>query len=328
VAANLCVIAIGTETNGSIVCPATANGIVGIKPTVGLISRTGIIPISFTQDTGGPMARTVRDAVLALGTMTAEDPADVKTTQPDRVALEDYTNYLKKDGLAGKRIGIFRRPANDNLRVMGLLDEAVNYMKAQGATIVEVERILPAGTGGSSYQVLLYEFKDGLNKYFAGLGPEAKVKNLEALIEKTLKDSIEMQYHDHQLLVRAQEKGSLEDEEYLEALKTARTNSREEGIDKVMNELELDAIIAPTGGPAWKTDWTNGDNFSISSSSPAAIAGYPNITVPMGQLDGLPVGLSIFGRAWSEGKLIEIAYAYEQGTQHRFSPTFNDPELY
>lgn len=328
VAANLCVIAIGTETNGSIVCPATANGIVGIKPTVGLISRSGIIPISFTQDTGGPMARTVRDAVLALGTMTAQDSGDSKTMQPNRLALQDYTGHLKTDGLAGKRIGVFRQPANDNQRVMNLLDEAVREMEARGAVIVEVERVLPSGTGGNSYKVLLYEFKDGLNKYFSGLGPEAKVKSLEDLIEKTLADSVEMQYHDHQILVAAQAKGNLEEEEYLEALMTAQSNSREKGIDKVMNEYKLEAIIAPTGSPAWKTDWTNGDNFSISSSSPAAIAGYPNITVPMGHLDGLPVGLSIFGQAWTEGKLIEIAYDYEQTTNHRFSPTFIDPGLY
>jgi amidase len=321
VAANLCVLAIGTETNGSIVCPSNANGIVGIKPTVGLISRTGIIPISFTQDTGGPMARSVSDAVIALGAMTAVDSADEKTLNPDRLAQTDYTEYLNSNGLQGKKIGVWKRPSNNNQRVTGLLDEAVSFMESQGATVVEVERVLPSGTGGDSYQVLLYEFKDGLNKYFAGLGPDASVKSLEELIEKTLSDSIEMQYHDHQILVTAQEKGSLEDEDYLKALESAQRKSQEEGIDKVMTELELDAIIAPTGSPAWKTDLTNGDNFSISSSSPAAIAGYPNITVPMGQLDGLPVGLSIFGKAWTEGKLIEIAYAYEQGTQHRFSPT-------
>lgn len=328
VAANLCVIAIGTETNGSIVCPATANGIVGIKPTVGLISRTGIIPISFTQDTGGPMARSVRDAVIALGTMTAADDSDEKTLEPDRVALTDYSAYLKEDGLQGKRIGVFSNPAEGNKRVAQLLDEAVEYIESQGATVVEIDKVLPSGTGGDSYQVLLYEFKDGLNKYFAGLGPDAKVKSLEDLIEQTLSDSVEMQYHDHELLVIAQKKGGLEDQEYLDALASALKKSREEGIDKVMAEFELDAIISSTGGPAWKTDWTNGDNFSISSSSPAAIAGYPNITVPMGQLDGLPVGLSIFGRAWSEGTLIEIAYAYEQGTKHRFSPSFINPEPY
>ena len=324
VAANLCVIAIGTETNGSIVCPSNANGIVGIKPTVGLISRTGIIPISFSQDTGGPMARSVKDAVIALGTMTAIDSADAKTLNPDRNAMADYTQFLKADGLNGKTIGVLKRSTEDNLRVKQLLEEAVKYMESQGATVVEVERVLPSGTGGDSYQVLLYEFKDGLNKYFASLGAAAKVSSLEDLIEQTMADSIEMKYHDHQLLVAAQEKGSLEDEEYLKALESARTKSQDEGIDKVMAEFELDAIIAPTGSPAWKTDLTNGDNFSISSSSPAAIAGYPNITVPMGQLDGLPVGLSIFGKAWTEGTLIEIAYAYEQGTNHRFSPTFRN----
>ena len=322
VAANLCVIAIGTETNGSIVCPSTSNGLVGIKPTVGLVSRTGIIPISFTQDTGGPMARTVRDAVICLGTLTAIDESDSKTLDPARVAYQDYTQFLKLGSLEGKRIGVWRGPNGDNVRVAELMDNAEAYFESQGAELVEVERILPSGTGGDSYQVLLYEFKDGLNKYFSALGPNAKVKSLEDLIEKTFADSIEMRYHDHELLKAAQEKGDLESDEYKEALANALRKSREEGMDKVMDENNLDAIIAVTGSPAWKTDLTNGDNFSISSSSPAAISGYPNITVPMGNIDGLPVGLSIFGKAWTEGKLIEIAYNFEQGTNHRITPQY------
>ena len=181
---------------------------------------------------------------------------------------------------------------------------------------------MPSGTGGSSYQVLLYEFKDGLNKYIVNLGPNAKVNSLADLIEKTFADSIEMHYHDHEILKTAEAKGDLTSEEYLEALNAILKNSREEGIDKVMGEHNLDAIIAPTGGPAWKTDLTNGDNFGIFSSSPAAIAGYPSITVPMGQVDGLPVGISIFGKAWTEGKLIEIAYNFEQGTKHRITPQY------
>jgi len=324
VSANLCVMAIGTETNGSIVCPSNNNGVVGIKPTVGLISRSGVIPISFTQDTGGPMARTVKDAVISLGTMTASDPEDSKTTQEGRTALTDYTPYLKKDGLKGKRLGYFKNALRGHKRMTEVMEKNIEYLESQGATVIELDQVIGNGTNRHSFQVLLYEFKDGLNEYFASLGADAKVKSLEDLIEKTFADSTEMQYFDHSLLKQAQEKGDLESEEYKDALKEMHRLSREEGIDKVMNENKLDAIIAPTGGPAWKTDLTNGDNFGMSSSSPAAIAGYPNITVPMGQLDGLPVGMSIFGRAWSEPVLIEIAYAFEQGTQHRMTPTYKN----
>jgi amidase len=320
--ANLCVIAIGTETNGSIVCPSNNNGIVGIKPTVGLISRTGIIPISFTQDTGGPMARSVKDAAICLGAMTAPDPKDEKTQAPDRVAYQDYTQFLDKDRIKGKRIGYWKSPVGDHIRMGEILEAAKNDFEALGATIVELEEVMDRSVRRHSFQVLLYEFKDGLNHYFASLGPDAPVKSLEDLIDQTFADSAEMQYFDHALLKQAQEKGDLTEEEYTEALAESRRLSQKEGIDKVMDEHELDAIISVTGGPAWKIDLTNGDNFGMSSSSPAAIAGYPNITVPMGQVDGLPVNISIFGRAWSEPVLLEIAYAYEQGTKHRMRPEF------
>lgn len=322
VAANLCVIAIGTETNGSIVCPSNNNGIVGIKPTVGLISRSGIIPISFTQDTSGPMARTVTDAVICLGALTNEDSNDSTTMVDSRIAKKDYTSYLKKDGLKGKRLGYYKKPLGDNIRMTAIMEEAVAQLESQGAIIIELENVLPDGVGANSFQVLLYEFKDGLNNYFKSLGPDAKVTSLDDLIEKTNMDSIEMRYFDHALLKQANEKGDLSSEEYKKALETMLRLSRKEGIDKVMEEHNLDAIIAPTGGPAWKTDLTLGDNYGIHSSGPAAIAGYPNITVPMGQMDGLPVGISFFGKAWTEGKLIEIAYAYEQGTHHRFTPKY------
>ena len=322
VAANLCVIAIGTETNGSIVCPSNNNGIVGIKPTVGLISRRGIIPISFSQDTGGPMARTVRDAAICLGTLTDVDSLDSKTTQEGRIAHTDYTPFLKADGIKGKRIGFYKRPLGDNVRLTKVMEDAVAYFESQGATIVKIEDQIFQRRGGNSFQVLLYEFKDGLNKYFQSLGPNAEVKSLEDLVEQTFSDSVEMHYHDHALLKIAQEKGGLDSEEYQKALAYVQKASREDGIDKVMNEHNLDAIVAPTGGPAWKTDLINGDNFGVGSSSPAAISGYPNITVPMGNIDGLPVGISIFGRAWSEPVLLEIAYAYEQGTRHRMSPEY------
>lgn len=327
VSANLTVLAIGTETNGSIVCPSTANGIVGIKPTVGLLSRSGIIPISFTQDTPGPMARTVTDAAIALGTMVGIDEEDSKTEASEGNYYTDYTQFLNADGLQSKRIGFWTGPMGDHWRVDSLMHETLRLLEEQGATIVEIDEISEENIGGDSFQVLLYEFKDGLNKYFASLGENAPVKSLDELVQKTLADSVEMQYFDHDLLITASEKGGLDSEEYQNALEHMLEYAREKGIDRVMNEHELDAIVGPTGGPAWKTDLTNGDNFAVSSSSPAARAGYPNITVPMGFIDGLPVGISFFGRAWSEPELIEIAYGFEQATSVRKAPSFKSAEF-
>jgi len=321
--ANLCVFAIGTETNGSIICPSHSNGIVGIKPTVGLISRTGIIPISHTQDTGGPMARTVADAATALGLLTAQDNADDATLNPSRKALNDYRPFLNAKGLEGKRIGYYTKPlSKDSSEHSEIMREALKDIRAQGAIIIEIDTIIHRQASRNSFTVLLYEFKDGLNKYFKSLGPNARVKDLEDLIDKTFTDSIEMQYHDHLLLKRAQEKGTLQDKEYLNALAFIKKESRENGMDKIIDTHNLDAIVAPSGSPAWITSLENGDTFGIFSSSPAAIAGYPSITLPMGQINGLPVGISIFGKAWDEAKLIEIAYSYEQATHHRFKPRF------
>lgn len=320
--ANLAVFGIGTETNGSITCPSSANGLVGIKPTVGLLSRSGIIPISSTQDTPGPMARTVRDAAVALGAMTGVDDEDSKTAASEGNFHTDYTQFLNENRLEGKRIGFWTDPLGNHHRVDTLMYETVRFLEDQGATIVEIEEISEENVGGDSFQVLLYEFKDGLNKYFESLGEDAPVGSLEELVEVTLADSIEMQYFDHDLLITASEKGSLDSEEYTDALERMIRHTREEGIDRVMDEHNLDAIVGPTGGPAWKTDLTNGDNFSVSSSSPAARAGYPNITVPMGYIDGLPVGISFFGRAWSEPVLLEIAYGFEQATKVRKAPNF------
>lgn len=323
VSANLCAFAIGTETNGSIICPSHSNGIVGIKPTVGLISRSGIIPISHTQDTAGPMARSVKDAATALGALTAVDPNDEKTLQEGRIALEDYTQFCNAEGLKNKRIGYYAKPlSEDSTQLSQVMQKTLADFSAQGATIVVLDTIMHRETGQNSFQVLLYEFKDGLNKYLKNLGPDRRVKTLDKLIEMTFADSIEMKYHDHELLKTANEKGSLNEQEYLDALALALKYSREEGMDKVMNDHDLDAIIAPSGSPAWPTSLENGDTFGVFSSSPAAISGYPSITVPMGQIDGLPVGLSIFGKAWTEGTLIEIAFAYEQFTSHRIVPEF------
>lgn len=324
VSANLCMFAIGTETNGSIVCPSTSNGIVGIKPTVGLLSRSGIVPISFTQDTPGPMARSVSDAATALGAMVGIDPADSKTAASENKSYTDYSQFLNADGLKGKRIGWYKRPTGRNFKVDALMEETLEYLKSQGVEIVEIEQIATDNIGRAGFDVLLYEFKDGLNKYFASLGENAPIKSIDELIEFNENDSIELRYYDQDLVIQAAAKGDLSDETYIKAVESMLKAYQENGIDRVMEEHELHAIIAPTGGPAWKTDWINGDSFGLGSSTPAARAGYPNITVPMGDIDGLPVGLSFFGKAWSEPLLIEIAYAFEQGTQKRIVPQFKE----
>lgn len=322
VSANLCTMAIGTETNGSIVCPSNNNGIVGLKPTVGLISRSGIIPISFTQDTPGPMGRTVEDVAICLGALTGIDSADSKTFDSKDRSLIDYTGALKKDGLKGKRIGVLRNSGGFSDKVDSLMRQAIADMTAQGAEITEVDAPSGRGYNNDSYQVLLYEFKDGLNKYFAGLGEAAPVKSLGELIEFNKKDTVELRFFDQKILIQAEKKGDLKSAEYVEALKNMLRATRENGIDKLMNANALDALIAPTGSPAWKTDLILGDHFVGGSSSLAAISGYPAITVPMGFIDDLPVGITFFGKAWSEALLLEIAYGYEQGTKHRKAPEY------
>ncbi len=322
VSANLCTVAIGTETNGSIVCPSSANGIVGIKPTVGLVSRSGIIPISYTQDTPGPMARTVRDAAICLGVLTGTDQEDHKTEGSIGKSHVDYTQFLKSDGLVGRRIGLYKQAFGQHKKVDDLTMKAVDFLKSQGVEIIDIEKIYDRAVRQASFQVMLYEYKDGLNKYFAGLGKNAPIENLEELIAFNKKDSFEMQFYGQEYLEMAQEKGDLTEKTYRDALAIMEKGSQKEGIDRVMDKHKLDAIIAPTGSPAWKTDWVNGDSFQVGSSSPAAMSGYPNITVPMGFIADLPVGLSFFGRAWSEPVLLEIAYAFEQGTKHRSAPKF------
>ena len=320
--ANLAAITIGTETNGSIVCPSNANGIVGLKPTVGLWSRDGIIPISYHTDSAGPMVRTVRDAAVVLGALAGTDSADPLTEPSDENRHEDYTQFLNAEGIEGKRIGFYTGPMGNHFRVDTLMNEAVDFFKDRGAEIVEIDRIPEENIGGDAFQVLLYEFKAGLNDYFKSLGENAPLSSIEELAELTKEMPVEQSRFDRNLILRAAEKGDLESEEYREALENMLTQSREKGIDRVMDEHDLDAIISPTGSPAWKTDLILGDNFALSSSSPSARAGYPIITVPMGAIDGMPVGLSIFGRAWSEPILLEIAYAFEQGTLQRIVPQF------
>ncbi len=322
VSANLCMVAIGTETNGSIVCPSNANGVVGIKPTVGLLSRSGIVPISFTQDTPGPMARTVTDAAVCLGAMTGVDPRDSKTAASEGKYHADYTRFLNKNGLEGKRIGWYKPGYGRYYKVDTVLNRAIEGLKSQGAAIIEIEEITKGSAGRYSSTVLSYEFKDGINNYLASLGEDAPVKSLAAIIEFNKQDSVELKYFDQSRMEAAQARGDLSEKEYRNALETMHRMTREEGIDRVMEENNLDAIVAVTGSPAWKTDWVNGDSFHLGSSTPAAVAGYPSITVPMGKIQGLPLNLSFFGKAWSEPKLLEIAYAYEQATQHRFAPRF------
>jgi amidase len=303
-------------------CPTNANGIIGIKPTVGLWSRSGIVPISNTQDTAGPMARTVTDAAILLGAVTGVDPADEKTAASEGTSYMDYRQFLKQDGLMGKRIGYLKTEEGTRHKVDTLMHLAVRFLKSQGAHIIELEKLVEGKPHTNSSEILAYEFKDGLRKYFATLGENAPVANLEQAIAATLADSIEMLYFDVGRMENAQSKGSLETEEYKEALRNMLKAYRDDGIDRIMDELNLDAIVAPTGGPAWKTDLLNGDNFSLSTSVNAALSGYPNINVPMGFIGDVPVGISFFGRAWSEPVLLEVAYSYEQGTRHRRAPGF------
>lgn len=322
VSANLCMAAVGTETDGSIVCPSNNNGIVGIKPTVGLLSRSGIIPISYTQDTPGPMARTVADAAVMLGAMTGIDPADPKTLASEGNFLRAYTGSLNLGGLKGKRIGLIKNSGGYSDRVDTLMAQAVQLMTAGGAEIIEVEAPSRREYGDAEFQILLYEFRDGLINYLAGLGENAKVKDLAGLIEFNLADPEELKYFDQKIFIEADKKGDLSSPEYLSALEKAAKATRENGIDRMLIEQKLDALICPTGSPAWKTDLVLGDHFVGGNSSLAAVAGYPSITVPMGFISELPVGITFIGSAWSEAKLIEIAYSYEQASLHRKTPRY------
>ena len=324
VSANLCVAAIGTETDGSIVCPSSSNGIVGIKPTVGLVSRTGIIPISHSQDGAGPMCRTVRDAAIVLGALTGIDVEDSATSESRERSYTDYTQFLKGDGLRGARIGVVRKTFGFHEAVDKIMEDALDAMKKQGAILVDPAPIETAGKfGESEFMVLLYELKADLNAYLARLGPNAPVKTLQDIIEFNDRNrEKEMPFFGQDTFLKAQEKGPLTTQEYLDALAKNHQLARKEGIDATMDKNNLDALIGPTGGPAWLIDHVDGDSFGGGSSGPAAVAGYPNITVPAGFVFGLPVGISFFGRAWSEPVLIRLAYAFEQTTKVRQAPRF------
>jgi amidase len=324
VSANLCAIAIGTETDGSIVCPASANGVVGLKPTVGLWSRTGIIPISHNQDTAGPLCRTVRDAVILLGALTGVDDEDSATSESRGKSYADYTQFLVADGLRGARIGVVRGTFGFNAAVDALMGNALEVLKAQGAVLVDPADIETRGKfDETESMVFMYELKADLNAYLARLGPRAPVHTLQEIIEFNENHrEQEMPYFGQELFLKSQLKGPLTSQEYLDALKKNHQLARTEGIDAVMDKHKLDALVAPTGGPAWLTDLVAGDHFGGGSSSFAAVAGYPNINVPAGEVFGLPVGISFFGRGWSEPVLIRIAYSYEQASKLRKAPQF------
>lgn len=325
VSANLCAAAIGTETDGSIVCPSSANGIVGIKPTLGLVSRAGVIPIAHSQDTAGPMTRTVRDAAIMLNVIAGIDARDSATSSLSTRQGVDYTRYLDANGLRGARIGIARTKFFGYSDVTDrVINEAIDVMKRQGAIIVDPANIETVGKfDDSEFDVLLYEFKADLNTYLDSLGPTAPVKSLKEIIDfnERHKDQ-EMPWFGQEIMIQAQAKGPLTEKKYLDELAQDLKMSRTDGIDATMDKNNLDAIVAPTGGPAWVTDLINGDHFSGASSTPAAVAGYPNINVPAGFSHELPIGISFFGRAWSEPILIKLAYAFEQATKHRRPPKF------
>ncbi|GAB3296880.1 amidase [Hymenobacter tenuis] len=324
-AANLCAIAIGTETDGSIVSPASCSGLVGVKPTVGLWSRTGIIPISATQDTAGPMTRTVRDAAILLGALAGEDPTDAVTKESTGKIQPDYTKFLDANALKGKRLGVEKGHLKGGSDAIPLLLAAVELLKAQGATVVEVEvEKLTDPLGEAEYDVLLYEFKDGVNKYLATAG--APVKTLTDVIRFNTENKPKaMPFFQQEILESSDKLEGLQSAKYQAALRKSHQGART-AIDTVMRENKLDGLVAITNAPARCIDLINGDSGGGPGfSSPAAMAGYPHITVPMGLVHGLPVGLSFVGGAYQEGPLLALAYAYEQASKKRSAPTFKPP---
>jgi amidase len=321
--ANLCTVAVGSETDGSIVCPSSANGIVGIKPTLGLISRAGIIPIAHSQDTAGPMARTVRDAAILLGALAGSDSRDKATAEADAKRQRDYTQFLDAGGLKGARLGIARKYFGFSDAVDAHLNHLIDEMKTAGAVMIDPADLETHGKfDETELLVLMYELKADLNAYLA-TRPDSEVKSLADVIAFNEKNrDKEMPYFAQDLFLKAQEKGPLTDKEYIAALAANHSLSRDKGIDAVMNKFHLDALVAPTGGPAWITDLANGDHAVGGSSNAAAVAGYPNINVPAGFVFGLPVGISFFGRAWSEPTLLKIAFGFEQLVNARKAPQF------
>ncbi len=319
IAASLAAVAVGTETDGSIICPSATCGIVGIKPTLGLVSRSGIIPIAHSQDTAGPMCRTVADAAALLTVLAGADPTDAITSQATK-EKKDYAQFLQKDGLKGMRIGVGRQYFGKNDKVDKVIEPHLQVLKDGGATLIDVTFPKLEKFGDAEFDVLLYEFKEDLNKYLAGRGTNMTLKDLIAFNEKNADK--EMPYFGQEIFIQAQEKGDLNERAYRIALLQSKLMTQEQGIDSVMDKDKLHAIVAPSGGPAWPTDLVGGDCGVFESSSVAAVAGYPNITVPAGYVQGLPAGISFFGRAFSEPTLITIAYAFEQATKMRRPPKY------
>jgi amidase len=321
VSANLCVIAVGTETDGSVVCPASVNGVVGIKPTVGLISRSGIIPISKTQDTAGPIARTVKDAAILLGVLSGIDDKDLITNESKGKSVTDYTQFLDLNALKGKRIGIEKKPQGTNQYINAILDNAIAILKQQGATIVEIDYVDQINAlGEAEFEVLQYEFKDGLNHYLSTAN--AKVKSLKEVIDfNVANEDKSMPYFKQETLESSNLKPGLEDKRYKDALDKSYSGSKKI-LDSVFGKYQLDAICGITMGPSCSIDMIYGDRWGYSLTMPAAVSGYPHITVPGGKVYDLPVGLSFFGTSYSEPKLIGIAFAYEQASKHRIKPEF------
>lgn len=324
ISANLAAVGIGTETDGSIVCPSSSNGLAGIKPTVGLVSRAGIIPISHSQDTAGPMCRTVKDAAILLGALTGVDPDDSATAASAGKSQTDYAQYCDPDGLKGARIGVARKYFGFSDAVDALMEQTLDVLRKQGATLVDPADIPTLGKfDDSEFMIFLYELKADLNAYLARLGPNAPVHTLKEIIEFNERNRAkEMPYFGQDVFVKSEAKGALTEKEYVDAVAKNHQLARTEGIDALMDQHHLDAIVAPTGGPAWLTDLVNGDHVAGGSSNAAAVAGYPNINVTTGYLSGLPVGISFFGRAWSEPNLIKLAYSFEQSTKARQAPRF------
>lgn len=324
ISANLAAAGIGTETDGSIVCPSSLNGLAGIKPTVGLVSRSGIIPISHSQDGAGPMCRSVHDAAILLSALTGVDPEDPASAASAGKFQTNYAQYCDPNGLKGARIGVARKYFGFNDAVDALMEESLDVMKRQGATLVDPADIETLGKfDDTELLVFLYELKADLNAYLSRLGPSAPVHTLKDIIEYNDRNrQKEMPYFGQDLFIKAEAKGPLSEKTYLDAIAKNHQLARTEGIDAIMNKHQLDALVAPTGGPAWLTDLVNGDHVGGGSSNAAAVAGYPNINVTAGSIFGLPVGISFFGRAWSEPTLIKLAYAFEQATKARQTPRF------
>jgi len=324
VAADFCIAAVGTETDGSVVCPSSLNGVVGLKPTVGLVSRSGIIPISASQDTAGPMARTVRDAALLLNGMVGRDSLDAATRTVPASITTDFTRNLDVDGLRGMRIGVARNYFGFDSRVDALMEAAIRLMRDKGAVIVENANVPNAEKYGTEeLEVLLHEFKAGLNAYLAGLPASIPVHSLAELIlwnEKNV--DRELQWFGQETFTKAQKRGALNSAAYRRARETCVRLSRREGIDAVLKRTRCDLLIGPTGGPAWTIDLVTGDHFGGGVSTAPAVAGYPHLTVPAGRVAGLPVGISFFGAAWTEAKLFRAGFAFEQASAHRVRPAF------